>query len=673
MKKLSFMAVWILALLAIACALLVYDNDLLWKVQEMNLFLNTSLYFKQQMVTAGGMLTYLGTFFTQFLYHPAVGVTMLCAWWLLMMALARRAFQVPGKWAALMLIPVALILLTIVDMGYWVYLLKLRGHFFVTTIGCTAVAALMWCFRCLPTRWLLTSVFLAAVAVAGYPLMGIYALAAVLLMAIWSWRLYKRGTAILHTCVALVCIVAVPLLYYHYVYYQTNITNIYFTELPLYYLAEEYHQYYIPYYLLLLFFVAMACVPWPKMKTTDTFTKRPVESSGQDHVAESISKPQGDEKKQPRRMQGRQETPKKQARQANEKKQARQETERKKPARDSRWLRRAKDYGWTAGIVALLACAVAHFWYKDSNFRRELRMQHCIERLDWEGVVSEAAAQTDEPTRAIVMMKNLALSRLGRQSTEMYKYRNGSKASNAPFGVRMMQVVGMLIYYQYGKINDCARLAMEMGVEYDWRVEYYKYLTRCAILDGDKPLAKKYIHILRQTTYYKEWADKAERLTDHPGLIAKDQEMEPITHMLHYPDELGSDQGYVEKYLMQHLAHTNYTGDPLFQEQCLIAAMWIREPQLFWYQFHNYIRLHPGDKMPPYYQQAAYTFGVESGNIDLERMPFDPGVKDIYERFSQDAANLDGRDITEAREMLYPLYGDTYFYDYYLMSDLPQY
>ena len=63
MKKRTFIAVWLLALVAIACALLVYENALLWKIQEMNLFLNTSLYFKQQMVVSGGMLTYLGTFF----------------------------------------------------------------------------------------------------------------------------------------------------------------------------------------------------------------------------------------------------------------------------------------------------------------------------------------------------------------------------------------------------------------------------------------------------------------------------------------------------------------------------------------------------------------------------------------------------------------------------------
>lgn len=654
MKKRSFIAVWLLALVAIACALLVYENDLLWKVQEMNLFLNTSLYFKQQMVVSGGMLTYLGTFFTQFFYHPALGVLLLCAWWLLLMALAKRTFQVPDKWAVLMLIPVALLLLTIVDMGYWVYMLKLRGHAFVSTIGCTAVVVLLWAFRSLPGRWYLHTLFLLAVAVVFYPLMGIYGLAATLLMAVWSWRLHSRGTAILNTIVAAVSIAAVPLLYYRYLYYETNLSNIYYTELPLYYIREDYQQYYIPYYLLLLFFAVMACVPWSRLKAAEVAAQKTAEAAAQ-KTAE-VSEPQPGKKER-----------------RNQQKKNKKGKAAKKSFTDSKWYRWTTAYGWTVGIVALLAIAVAHFWYKDSNYHRELKMQHCIDRLDWEGVVSEAAAQEDEPTRAIVMMKNLALFRLGRQNTEMYNFRNGSKVSNAPFDVRMMQVIGMMIYYQYGKLNDCTRLSTEMGVEYEWRTEYFKNLARCAILDGDKPLAKKYINILKKTTFYKDWAAWAENLMNHPDQIAKDPEMEPITHMLHYANVLGSDNGFVEEYLMKHLAQSIYTGDPVFQEQCLLASMWVKDPRYFWYQFTNYVRLHPNVQLPLYYQQAAYTFGIEENNPKLGSMPFSPGLAESYDRFARTLAQYDGRDMREAREALYPIYGHTYFYDFYLMTELPQY
>ena len=100
--------------------------------------------------------------------------------------------------------------------------------------------------------------------------------------------------------------------------------------------------------------------------------------------------------------------------------------------------------------------------------------------------------------------------------------------------------------------------------------------------------------------------------------------------------------------------------------------MWLKNPEIFWYQFNNYVRLHPNQKIPQYYQQAAFTFGVEGG-LDIDSMPFDPEVRASHDRFSQAASRYDGRDMVEARKLLYPLHGNTYFYDYYLMSDLPQY
>jgi hypothetical protein len=32
-------------------------------------------------------------------------------------------------------------------MGYWIYTIKLRGWYFVATVGVTVIAALLWAFR----------------------------------------------------------------------------------------------------------------------------------------------------------------------------------------------------------------------------------------------------------------------------------------------------------------------------------------------------------------------------------------------------------------------------------------------------------------------------------------------------------------------------------------------
>ena len=606
-QKYLALAIWLVALVVIAGALLIFESDQLWKVQEKNLFLCSMLYLKEQIVVPGGLLTWLGTWFTQFLYYPWLGVLLLCAWWLLLMVIIKRAFQISDRWAILMLIPVAILLLTNMDMGYWIYILKLRGHFFITTIGTTAVAALLWGFRCIPDKNYYRAVYIFLASALGYPLMGIYGLAAALIMGIWSWRLSATRTgAIVNSVVAFLSVVAVPLFCYRYVYYQINLANVLWAELPLFVITEEYHTYYIPYYLLALFFVILAV----------TY-----------HADRQAAKP----------------------------------------------MKKLNYLLCQAVIALLLVGSVYHFWMKDENFHRELAMQHRIANLDWTGVLEEAVAQQDEPTRAIVMMRNIALSRIGRQADDMYLYKNGSKVYAAPYAMRLIMVVGQMLYYQYGMLNYCNRLCMEMGVEFGFRTEDYQFLANCALLEGDKPLARKYIGILKQTMFYSDWAEQVEALLDKPDQIAKDAEREPITHMLHYGNYLGGDEGYTERFIMNQLMRSAYTGDPIFQEQKVLATLWTKDIKLFWYHFFDYIRLRLDGPMPRYFQEAAYLYGKLEERTDLDRMPFDKGIKDTFERFMKAAAKYDNQDVKIAREGLYPFFGETYYYDYYMMKNLPEY
>lgn len=109
-KEYSTPVVWLLALIVVAALLLGYERYVLWKIQEQNLFLDTPLFFRQQMVAPGGLLTYVGCFLTQLLYYPVVGVAVLCVWWYLLMELMRRTFRVGKPWTLLLFVPVALLL-----------------------------------------------------------------------------------------------------------------------------------------------------------------------------------------------------------------------------------------------------------------------------------------------------------------------------------------------------------------------------------------------------------------------------------------------------------------------------------------------------------------------------------------------------------------------------------
>ena len=603
MKKISPIALWLGTLSVVAFALLFFEADLLWKVQQHNTFLYSVLYFKQMMVVPGGMLSWLAGFFTQHFYYPWLGVLLICGWWLLLMWLTKRTFNIADKWTVLTLIPVAILIIANMDLGYWVYVIKLRGYFFVPTIGVTIGTALLWAFRMLPDKLWIRMTSIVLVTVVGYPLMGTYALATVLLMGLWMWRLStNRIQNVVLTVAALLSVIAIPLLYYRFVFYETNIINIYRTALPVFSITDDYPNYYIPFYVLAVCYLLLVV----------TYRKK---------------------------------------------------YELKKPM--MQWIVQGC-------VLAAVAGSVYYFWYKDDNFHHELRMERCVEDADWEGVVKEGTKQVGEPTRAIVLMHNLALSRLGRQCEEMYKFPKGSSKINTPLPVYMYHIAGKLIFYQYGIVNECHRICMEEGVEYGWNVELLKYMARCAIFSNEPQAARKFLDLLRQTQYYGKWADRMEKLLNDPDLLANDSETGPITHMLHYSDRLDSVDGYVERFLMNFLAQHD-ADDPLFQEQAVIGSLWTRDPNYFWPRFEYYINLNPNRPIPRIFQEAAYLFGNLEGLEWVEDLPFDKNVKDDFRAFMQLIQRYKTAPSKELRNYIYENYGTTYYFEYFFLKDITYY
>ncbi len=242
--------------LVAAVLLVVFESDLLYTLQEQNLFLHSPLFFQQQMMKAGGLLTWMGCYLTQFFYYPMLGAFILCLLWALLLWLLKRAFCLSDCWMALM--PVGCLLLSIATTGYWVYYQKLCGAPFVATIGSLVAVAQVWLYRLLPRRYLLRSLFVPLSACIGYPLFGFYGLWATALMALMAWRT-AGSRRLTDTLTALVAIVAVPLVCYHTVYHETNIVDIYWTALPVFAMhGEQYTAYYVPYIVLTVSIALMA-------------------------------------------------------------------------------------------------------------------------------------------------------------------------------------------------------------------------------------------------------------------------------------------------------------------------------------------------------------------------------------------------------------------------------
>lgn len=618
MKKIKPIAVWIVALVVIAIALLSADADFLWKVQQYNLFLNTALFFKQSMAVSGGLLTYLGAFFTQFFYYPWMGVLLLCAWWGLLMWFTKRTFRIPDHWNILALVPVAILLTMNMSLGYWVYVMKMPGYFFAPTIGTTAAIALLWLFRLLPGNLWMRSAYVVLVVAAGYPLMGVYALVTALLMGVWTWRLSaNRMQNVVITVVALLAIAAIPLIYYRFVYCQTFLGDIYYTAIPNFTLQETYPVFRTPYYLLTA--CLLAFVVFSKNSTTGSV---PLCNDTKGSVPLC-----------------------------------------KKP-----WLLFIKQ----GVLLAVLVGGVWHFWYRDANFHHELRMERCLEKADWEGILEEGRQQEGEPTRSIVMMHNLTLSRLGRQCEEMYNFPKGSRRSATPLPVFMYNTAGRQILYQYGVLNECHRLCMEQGVEFGWNAELLQYMARTSLLGGEREVARKYLSLLHKTLFFGAWADHMEQLLNESGAMYADSETGPVSRMMHYADIQSPADGYIEKNLMMMLA-AHDADDTYFQEQAVLAAMWTRDPYYFWPRFQRYAQQHPDDPMPRIFQEAAYLFANLGHEPFTEDLPVASGIKESFRGFMSDMQQYRKMFPTQVKAALYPKYGNTYFFEFFFLRDITYY
>jgi len=608
LKLLSPLTCLVATLVAAVC-LLVFEDEYLWKVQELNLHLDTTLFFQQQMVVSGGLLTWLGTAFTEFFYHPLLGTALLTLWWWLLMYLASRAFSVPLKWSALLLLPVAMLLLTQVDMGYWIYYLKLRGHFFSATIALCVVCAAVWLFRCLPARYWMRQAMMVLTPAVLYPLLGIYGLLATLLMAVMVWRMTdETGTQrIVGSVLALVAIVAVPLICYRTIYSQTSLDNIWFTALPLYRIDETlFFAYYIPYIFIALFFIVLAAT-YGRLCSGDV----------------------------------------------------------------------AKPRTWIAVHVVLLVVLVGGvrlFWYDDYNFHKELRMQRCLGQQDWDGILQEATDLKEEPTRAMVMMKNLALFRQGKQGNLMYHYLTGAKESNTPLRDKEKpmnitpQVIGKASYLYYGLVNYCYRWCLEDGVEYGWRAEYLKYMTQCALLNGEYRVARKYINMLKHTRYHRQWAEQHERFLSGDDAVMSDQNYATIRRLMNFEDRLSSDQTIIEQFLMNHFVF-DASNDPLYQEQAVYAALWTKDIATFWPLFFRYAESHKNEPMPIHLQEAAYLYGHLENRVDISHMPFDESVVNTYQQFMKMAERCRGMSEEQMKEAFFPQFGHTFYYEYFLIRN----
>ncbi len=149
MKK----AVYTLLFPLAAYLLLMTQTDYLHAVAENDLFVSGEAFFAETIHSQGGLWTWLGCFLTQFFYYPWLGALLIVALWTGTYFLLVDAFRLKGNLKLLAWIPIFALLVSVIDIGYWLYYIKMPGYWFSQSVSFFSATLLTWVITKLVQRW----------------------------------------------------------------------------------------------------------------------------------------------------------------------------------------------------------------------------------------------------------------------------------------------------------------------------------------------------------------------------------------------------------------------------------------------------------------------------------------------------------------------------------------
>ncbi len=593
--------------------LIVRNSDMLYMAQSKDFFSFDSTFRADCMHTPGGFISWVSSFLTQFFFHPSLGASIMVVIWVVSIWLSKFTFRVKMAWMAVLAIPAVCLLVSTIDTGYWLYYCKQTGYWFYGTLGYLFTNLLVLFHSCFKKKF--DCIFVTFLIAVTYPFLGWYTLLALLYVAVLSLCHMKTDDS-LASKMLLPLIPLVLIGITPLVCYQFY-SGVRFEDM---WMAgfPVFENDNVTSFTPSIPFIVLAAVPL----LFPVLPKKVENSTGMT---------------------------------------------------------------WGITLVTTAVLVLSWLWVEKSDFQNynyhaEMRMYRAAEEQDWDKVLDEMSNIPGDASREMVLFKNIALMNKGEMGTKMFKYNNMGEPPTNGFDtlrVHMVQTAAPLIYYYHGKTNFALRWSIENSVEFGYDYDHLKILARCALVNGEMEMAKRYLNILQSTLYYRDWAERLMPITEKPELIKKFKEFDSVRELRdHMGTVLDGDNGLCEMYLLTYFSQTMNKDSKLLQELTLNYALIQKDIQLFWPRFFLYAQMHQGEPMPIHYQEAAILYGnLEPESADISTMPFQEEVKKSYEGFhnmtqSLLQAGLDSDAIGEATKSTY---GNTFYWFYFFCRDVHSY
>ncbi|MBR0049598.1 MAG: hypothetical protein IJP74_09830 [Prevotella sp.] len=179
----------LLAFIAYTLYILYINQEVFYTAHDRSEFIFGAPFFHALLSKPFGLMRYVGAWLTQFFCHPGFGTAVMVVIWVLIFCVGVKVFRLQKGASALMLLPIACLLTSVVDLGYWIYIFPARGYWFSQSAGYLLMLMLLWVARSTtPRKWHFVWYL---IAFRLYPELGWFALLFILCLALSekpTWR-----------------------------------------------------------------------------------------------------------------------------------------------------------------------------------------------------------------------------------------------------------------------------------------------------------------------------------------------------------------------------------------------------------------------------------------------------------------------------------------------------
>lgn len=177
-------------------------------------------------------------------------------------------------------------------------------------------------------------------------------------------------------------------------------------------------------------------------------------------------------------------------------------------------------------LVVLGGCALIYSTCYKPKIEVFFGMDRAVQKQDWNKVI-ELSKSYEGPNQLVTYYTNLALYKTGQLSNHLFDfpqtglhglYLEWTRDEVTPF-------FGGEVFYHLNYINEAYRWAFESMVVKGFNPRSLKRLVITSLINGHYEIAAKYLDLLDQTLFYKDWAARYRVFVNDPGKINSDNEL----------------------------------------------------------------------------------------------------------------------------------------------------